>query len=189
VVLQEAAMTRMRTVRVNDGWAGAKLEKAEKNYEKWHDKEPDKVSEASFTFPKEVFEAGRIVQMLYESDKWEADGDMYPYVHDFDSKPPIYCAKTVGGLVPYGASRSTAALLCTRDLNGTVALAELAVVQEITVEIEDEDGNVAKQRFAFKQAPLLAGTVDNKTLVLFHSTGPLFINGGRMRITERGIVY
>lgn len=165
-------------------WTKAKLEKARANFKAWHDKHPTETVEEQYTFPDYVYRCGRIVEMIYESDKWEEDGDMYPYIHEFESKPPVFCLEESEVFEPADAPRSVRDLLCVRDLDGDVPLTMLAFVSEVTLEFSGGE----KQRFHFKNTPVMAGTLDNRTLVVFHDKGPIFISGGAMRITPRGIV-
>lgn len=161
------------------------LEKAKANYKKWHQKDPKSVDDNSYDFPAKVFYCGAVEYMIYESDKWEDDGDFHWYEHDFDSSPPIYAPRSARILTPSKHRfRRTPRLLCVDDEMGEVPLTMLACVLEMVVKTPSK-----KQKFVFSEPPVMAGTPDNKTLVIFSDAGPLFISGGRMRITERGIVY
>lgn len=162
------------------------VEKASKNFQSWHQKDPSGVVEQTYDFPARVHYAGKMLYMVYESDKWEKDGDFYPYEHDFDSHPSFYVPRYATKLKPdLRRYRSGKRLLCVPDLTGDVPLTMLAIVAEMV--IKQRDGK--RQKFTFKELPVMAGTQDNKTLVIFSDEGPLFVSGGRMRITERGIVH
>ena len=76
-------------------------------------------------------------------------------------------------------------MLCVRDIDGDVPLTMLAIVMEMVV--KHSDGT--RQKYVFPEPPVMAGTTNNRTLVIFSSKGPLFVSGGRMRITPRGIVH
>lgn len=177
----------MRKLRPNEAQqriSSLQLKRALENFKAWHDKDASKVHEQDYDFPSFVYSCARVVEMIYESDKWEDDGDMYPYIHDFESRPWLYAPEDFEVLDPSNTHRSVRALLCVSNLDGPVPLTLLAVVNEITVEFSGGE----RQRYYFKNPPILAGTTDNQTLVMFHDDGPLFINGGKMRITPRGIV-
>jgi len=161
------------------------LEKAKRNYKAWHQKDFDDVITESYAFPDKVFYAGRMEYMVYESDKWEDDGDFYFYEHDFDSRPSFYVPRRARSFLPSKYRfRRTPRLLCVDDILGDVPLTALAIVIEMLV-----DGSEGRQKFVFKEPPVLAGTPDNKTLVIFSDKGPLFVSGAKMRVTERGIVH
>ncbi len=157
-----------------------KLSKAEQVWTMWHQKdEPRQLVEAEWDFPDFVFHAGQADTIVYSSDKWEDDGDFHDYVHDFDSRPSVYAYAGDGN------ERSVARLLGVRDLSGDMPLTVLAIVKEF---IYTPLGH-PRQCVRFADPPLLCTTNDKKTLVILsEERGAIFVRGGTMHVTERGIV-
>lgn len=148
-------------------------------YRMWHAKDPTKAFELTFDFPDVVGRLGRAARIVYWSDKWEAPGDGYHYEHDFDSAPPVYCESVDG-------STSVEKLMGVRGLNDTQsAWPILAEVCELSVRLDDTD---KIKTFRFKKPPLMLTSADKKTLCILYKKEPLFIRGGRMVVTARGIV-
>ncbi len=145
-------------------------------YADWHQKPVKRFVEKQFTFPQNVFCAGRAVSIVYSSDKWEKDGDAFTYVHDFSSGPSLYrtTPKT-------GAGKDTRKLLGVDDLNGLIPMVQLAHVLEIVVENSHKRWTIA---FA-SRTPLMS-LLDRKTLVILHRQ-PIFIKGGKMSVRAPGI--
>lgn len=164
-----------RRRKVASDSVGAAIER----YKMWHQKEPDRVDEHSYQFPEQVRCMGRAVEILYESDKWEDDGEMYDYVHRFDSRPFLY------GVEGAGEVKSVCKLLRIDDINGRISMATLAGVLQLMW--EDDEGNPHQKVFD-SHKPLMTCTNDRKTIVIFTARGPLFVNGEAMTVTERGIV-
>lgn len=152
--------------------------KAVKTYETWHQKEAKKLQPITYDFPESVFCVGRAVHILYYSDKWEKDGDGYEYSHDFDTKPFVY---TVEG---QGTRKGVKSLLGVKSLNTQIAMPILAVTKEMT--IVTTGGK--EKRIQLAGAPFLCCSNNRKTLVIFVDDDPIFINGGKMIVTARGIV-
>lgn len=165
----------------------SKLNRAHRNYAMWHQKNPSEVLTPKYEFYKEAFKIGRIEQLWYSSDKWEDDGDFKTYYHDFDSKPPIYVAECSPLITPANESLPTAKtsrLLGVSNVDGTVPLTLLSYAIELTINYGKH-----KKRFKFRsEQPPVCGTPDNKTLVILSRDGPIFVRGGKMCITARGIV-
>ena len=161
-----------------------KLHAAQSNYRTWHQKEPDKVYEAAVAFPTRMVQVGEAETIEYHSDKWEEDGNIYPYVHDFDSKPAVYMDPD---LVEGGSHFvSTQKLLGGGSLRAEHAVAILATVANFSF---DPVGGGKRQRFDFAEQPLLVCTNDMKcVIILSQQLGPIVIRGGSMVVTERGIV-
>lgn len=147
-----------------------------KNYEMWHEKGVRQVQEKKFTFPKELFRAGRAVEIVYSSDKWEKDGDNFDYSHSYGSGVSVYRAKP-----KVGAARDTCKLLHVDDLNGTIPMVQLAYVKELVVENDGE-----RWPLVFARPPMLVTLLDLRTLVILHRD-PIFIRGGKMVVRAPGI--
>lgn len=164
-----------------------KLQRAASTYRMWHQKHPDRVDATDYHFPDRICPVGFADAIVYESDKWEADGDFYDYHHEFDSDPEVFME---GDVAPFAPSRtvSTARLLRTPDVRdtSTTSMPLLATVK--TLVIKPFDGG-PKHNLNFRNPPPLCCTTDKKTLVILSETmGPIIISGGRMVITDRGIV-
>lgn len=152
--------------------------KPEKIYEMWHQKEVKTAKTRRFTFPEEVFVLGKAETIDYDSDKWERDREFYPYGHNFDSHPTVYGAKGTG------ARKSVASLLGVRDPNNSEW--EMPVLAYCTELCYDDGVGLRKLRFAGRV--VLTCSNDRKTLVILSNSRPVFIRGGQMIATERGIV-
>lgn len=146
-------------------------------YQMWHRKPVRAWKERKFDFPARVGRVGRAVSIVYESDKWEKDGALFNYVHDFSSGPVVYRA---GG--KSAAARDTRGLLGVSDLKGLIPLVQLATVVEVIV-----DNGKKRWPLAFSNQPPLMTTLDTKTLVIL-CRDPIFISGGEMRVRAPGIV-
>lgn len=150
--------------------------KIERTYEMWHQKNVDAAFEQEIDFPEGLACVGRAETIYYESDKWEKDGHFVLYVHEFDSGPFVYFGE--------GEDVSTKHLLGVRNLRGELALPVLAFVTSLTYARD----NKPHKTLNFKDPPTLVCTADRKTLVIFSKEkGPIFISGGKMVVTERGI--
>ncbi len=145
-------------------------------YRMWHQKHPTKVFSMTFDFPELVGELGKALRIVYWSDKWEDKGG-YFYEHDFDSRPPVFSSTDEGGV-------GTHRLLRTQSVHDEMQLPVLAEVHELSV--DTKAGGV--KTFAFKKPPVMCCTADKKTLVVLYKRDPILIRGGRMHVTERGIV-
>lgn len=149
----------------------------EDRYETWHQKPVKSFKTNQFTFSPTVYSVGKAVSIWYRSDKWEKDGEVYDYTHDFSSRPTVYRPKPKNG-----QGKDTRALLGVGDLHGIVPLTALAVVKELTVE-----KNGVTRAIQFARPPKLTATRDMKTLVIL-SPEPIFIRGGKMVVGAPGIM-
>lgn len=170
-----------------------RLQKAEDHFRLWHQKNPRQIFEIDYDFPEYVDCIGRADAILYASDKWERDGDFFDYIHDFSSLPFVYACEGAFDLPPYGRPKSVKQLLRATDLDEEFALPILAGVRQLVVCPVNEEGprsNPAqKQYIDFRDPPMLCCSPDLKTLVIFsEERGPIFVRGGQMVVTERGIV-
>lgn len=148
-------------------------------YRMWHQKAPKEVQGTTYDFPEDISALGVAMRIVYWSDKWEADGKGYHYEHDFDSRPPVY-----GDMSSKSKRRvDTARLLCVDSVHEQMEFAVLAEVCELSVDVKGE----GIKTFSFVRPPLMLCTADKKSLVLLHDK-PIVIRGGKMRVTERGIV-
>ncbi len=152
--------------------------KPESVYKMWHQKDVRRVNTRSFEFPEEVFLMGRAENIDYASDKWERDNDFYPYGHYFDSHPFVY------GTRGNGRGKDTRSLLQVDDLNGEWDMPVLAYCTQL---VYDDNGQMRKLRFSGRVT--LTCSNDRKTLVVLSNARPVFIRGGKMIVTDRGIVH
>lgn len=154
----------------------------------WHQKEPREIIPTSFKFPKKMVPVGKANRILYRSDKWEEDGDFYTYYHDFDSHPTVYTTEKsplAKGLRSNGEEKiDVADFLGMEHINAELSLPLLATTMELI--ITGEDGK--KRTKKFRLEPPLCCTSDLKTLVILSDDIPIIIRGGKMVVTERGIV-
>lgn len=159
----------------------------------WHQKEPREIVEATYDFPDEVVPVGKAQRILYSSDKWEEDGDFYTYFHDFDSHPTVYAPSTSawakkrankGTKHARGKALDVARTLKMAHVDDELQLPLLAKTLELI--IVDVEGK--KQSRKFRGDTPLCCTSDLKTLVILADDGPVIIRGGKMVVTERGIV-
>lgn len=154
------------------------LEQAFERYRMWHQKHPSKVEKRSFEFPPTVYAMGTARDIVYSSDKWERKGNNFDYHHTFDSHPTVY------GLKGSGRAKSVKQLLQVDDLDGTFPLPVLADVKELVL----HDGKKERKISFVSHLPLLCCTLDKQGLVIFADNDPMFIRGGTMVVTPRGIV-
>lgn len=155
-------------------------------YEMWHQKHPEEVKEVSVDWPDVVYCIGRAEEIIYKSDKWEKKNDFFTYFHVFDTRPYVYCSKK-SDLMDFANNRkrSVSRLLNVRDLKNTpVAAPYLAKTVQLTLSLNNGDGTTLHLR----NHPALCCTLDKKTLIVCLKDDLLFINGGKMSVTERGIV-
>lgn len=163
----------------------SKLPQAEDSWRMWHQKEPREHHEVFYNFPTHVFRVGTAETITYRSDKWEDDGKFFDYVHEFDSHPEVFMLEDKRQN-PHAKSVSVQKLLGTRDLKGELALPILAHTKELIISPDDAE---VDHCIRFSDGPLLCCTTDHLTLVIFSDKkGPIFIRGGKMKVTERGIV-
>jgi hypothetical protein len=150
-------------------------------YRLWHQKEAEEDIEV-LDLPLEaieVFHAGRADSILYVSDKWEDDGNVYDYSHEFDSGPSVYMEDGEGDQGDVEELLQTAV-----SARAKAPFPVLAGVKELI--LVDDDGN--KRVLRFKVTPMLLMTLDKRgLLILSKELGPIYIRGGKMHVTERGI--
>lgn len=154
------------------------LDSAARVYRMWHKKHAEEVIEAEYPLDEvDVFYAGIGDSILYSSDKWEEDGDFWDYIHEFDSGPSVFLAE--GDDAPVDPRN-----LMRNDLDGELALPVLAFVKEL-IFVRD-DGS--KRSLRFRSPPIMSCSEDKKALVILtDNIGPIYVRGGKMHITERGI--
>lgn len=155
------------------------LRRAENLFRLWHQKHPNEDDHQRMTtsFAPVVGYVGHAQSIVYLSDKWEDDGDFHPYEHDFDSHPMAFSRDGEG------REKDTAHLLGVPSVNGAWAMPLLAYVQSVT--LDDGRGPFTVK---FPDFPVMTCSPDRKTLVILHRPAHVFIRGGTMTITERGIV-
>lgn len=176
-------------------------------YREWHQKEPDfsKSVETTFDFPEKVSVIGTAFRIIYSSDKWEPkpylydhyfgtysekgfepydlDGNFNPHEHGWKPEASVYGVAEKGAKV--GEKIETQRLLGVQSFAEQLPLPILATVQSLTC----HDGSKAQRTVFGGRQPLLCSTLDKRTLVIFDFPSVILINGGTMRVTERGIVH
>lgn len=162
--------------------------KAHDTFRMWHQKDPRKeipVSGVKLLDELDFGCIGRATEIKYTSDKWEIDGDFFPYVHDHASRPGVYVplSKT-SPEEQIGRTRSTLSLLGLRKQPRTLEVAQLGTVDELT--FIDADGEEQVQ--AYGRQALLLSTPDRKGVLILAGKRPIIVRGGEMRVTSRGIV-
>ena len=159
------------------------VEKSVKNYELWHQKHPDRVVRMSNKHldEKDFCTIGRAVQIIYKSDKWEEDGNVFTYDHDFSSAPSVYCPASHVDIV--GGYRHRNNLLGHAHTNPFPAT---MLAHVVSLDVMDAEGEIFALTGVSK-ARLLC-TPDRKALIIPTRSTVFIIRGGKMRVTERGIV-
>ncbi len=160
-----------------DGAIDRHIDKGVKVYQEWHAKEPNDIVKIKVPrgLPVEVFAIGKALQIAYRSGKWKKGNATDDYEHDTKwSDPPTIYHDTGDG-----RARTTESFL-KNDV-----IVHLGECLEIIG--EDPTGEPIEVAIG-KKLPKLVCTNDYKTLIVLHNDGPIFINGGSMRVTERGIV-
>ncbi len=181
------------------------MTRADANHRMWHQRDPDQEYRLKVNYPDEMMEIGEAKECLYWSNKWKrrcvdcsaicevkvcrCGGDtieavgVYELFRHKHTDPVVYVARTQ----KHGIYTDTARLLGVRDFRGRIPIAELGFCDEITW--RRPDGRMESQHFG-KRSAVLLGTENRKTLVIVSKRGQCFmIAGGRMRITEWGIVH
>lgn len=148
--------------------ASRKLAKAVSNYEMWHQRRAKKITKASFSFPGHVSKIGRAIEILYRSDKFETDGKFYDYSHTFDSRPFVYGQD--------GSSDEDA-------VSGELSLPLLGTVKWLLIKTAS-----GEETLTFPRGTILSCSSDRKTVIILNKGDPLFVRGGKMVVTKRGIV-
>lgn len=162
--------------------------RAEDLFREWHDKEPREFLRRNEPLlDHEKFCCiGRGFSVLYESDKWEKDGEAYPYIHDFESRPGVWVVEE--HCLPeerIGKPVKTTTLLGLRTPKSALHVVQLAFAKELIV--EGKDGRRFELDLGKNGSPMYS-TLDKKALLIPTSNGPILVRGGKMVITSRGIV-
>ena len=152
-------------------------------YHEWHDKDPTKLTSIKVDLPVDVGQMGKVTMIAYRSGKWLKSGKTEDYEHPFESGPFIYHEDGDGRLKQV-SSMIRQAGSSEGNPKGLPVLIDLGKCIELTLETPEG----GEDEIILRGAPKLCCTPDKKTLVILHSDGPLFIKGGRMRVTNRGIV-
>jgi hypothetical protein len=163
------------------------LKRGEDLYRLWHSKDPKKTAtkKVKGLSASHFCAVGHAKEITYASDKWEKDGEVHLYVHDFDSRPKIWLpANEVSEDEVIGRPRKTASLLGGGYSNGALVVALLATVEEFV--FIDHEGVDA--RLPVGRGTHLYSTLDKKTLIITVPGGPLLVRGAAMKVTGRGIV-
>lgn len=153
----------------------------------WNQKEVRSVSPAEYDFPEVVVPVGKADRILYSADKWEEDGDFFTYYHDFDSHPFVYTEKGASmtkGISGKGKGIDVAQVFGVETVDDSWSVPVLAYALELIW--TTPDGRKAKKKF--KKDTIMSCAEDLKTLCILSEDAPVFIRGGSMVITERGIV-
>lgn len=153
----------------------------------WNQKEVRSVAPAEYDFPEVVFPVGRADRILYSADKWEEDGDFFTYYHDFDSHPIVYTEKgapMMKGVRSNGQPLDVPDVFNVETVDDQWSIPVLAYVLELFW--TKPDGTKAKKKF--KKDTIMTCAEDLQTLCILSEDAPVFIRGGSMEITERGIV-
>ena len=153
-------------------------------YNIWHSKDPSSIKSIKFSMPDVVRRVGKGVMIAYRSSKWEKSGKTHDYEHELTSGPSVY--HEFGD----GREKMVSSMLKSTspsDVNpsGSPVLIELGKCIEL---ILSEPGSDELSEISMSGNPKLCCTTDMKTLVILHKDGPIFINGGKTKVTSRGIV-
>ncbi len=160
------------------------MSKGERNYKMWHAKEPNKVVRKKVRALNEKYACpvGTGVQILYKSAKWETKN--FEYVHDFGTPKVYFLESQTRAGEAVGKKRTVNGLVCAKTKSSAPEMALLGTVDELTY--KDNTGEIVSIS-GIRGAKLL-GCPDNKGLLILSKRGPIFIRGGKMRVTARGIV-
>lgn len=74
----------------------ASKKQAEERFRIFHSKEPRELIEIDVDQPTRWGLSGRVIQVYYDSDKWEEDGHLVGYYHPHDSKAGVFCYEPMG---------------------------------------------------------------------------------------------
>ena len=145
------------------------LKKALELYKTFYQFEPSSVVESSLTMPKSVSRVGRMVSIMYASNKWERKTNYYK--HDHES--PVY-------LYEPGAGTKVPKFIASVD-----AMPTLGKCMGLVYHDGDEE-----QTIAFTGCDLYA-IPSGKALVVVKSSRSVvaLIWGGKLGVEGRGIVY
>ena len=154
-------------------------------YRMWHEKDPNKPTKKVMDFPEDMFAVGKATHIMYESDKWEEDGDFHRYIHKFTSLPTLYAQD--GGCLPSDvepyADKLTSKLLGVPELVGEYGFPILASV----ISLRWDDGHKARKITFKSYKPVMSCSVNQKTVAIF-ADELLLINGGTMVVAAPGIM-
>lgn len=185
---------KLREADVKRMFGEKAAQKAAEMYRMWHQKHPDGFGAAEYDEPSRFQQLGHVVHGSYYSDKWEEDGRGYLYVHDFTSKPALYGDEVMAECVIKGDRKrgkavfkpSADVLRC--DLQEPVVLAFMCMFKTLTV----MDGTTKVDvDLTAENAPAFC-LPDKKGILVFVGTDEpacLVIRGGKMVVTDRGIVH
>lgn len=153
-----------------------RVNKAEKVYKEWHQKDPKRVTKKSRHVPDTMYKIGKAKEILYQSAKWEKKN--FTYIHG-PMTSTVYWEKCLEDDDPEHATKT----LVGGSLD-TIPLTHLGEVLEFTV--EDNEGEEYSMPLSGK--PMLCSTVDKKAIVILDSGGLIIARGGSMRVDSRGII-
>jgi hypothetical protein len=148
----------------------------------WHQKDPTEAWTMTYDFPERLPFLGTALRIIYWSDKWEKPGEGYHYEHDFDSRPPAY-GDFRKSKSSSPTTHDTSKLLNVDRVDEQMAFPILAEVVELSLDVPGE----GIRTLQFKKPPLMLCSKDKKALIILHDK-PIIVRGGRMRVTDRGIV-
>lgn len=166
--------------------------KAEKVFEMWHKKSPNRVGALKLGCDEKdiMVCVGKAHNIVYRSGKWESGRKTNDYVHHFDSKPSVYMLGFVlesqGADVPSRKEKAVEQLLAkARNADGQFAVAELATPLSFGL----DDGTTEGDDIDISSGARVYGAVDQKTVIIVDPKWKLIvIRGGQMYFDERGIV-
>jgi hypothetical protein len=147
-------------------------------YREWNERDPDKVSVVKVDLPPDgiVGAIGKGVMIAYRSNKWQKDKSTtedYQHDHDKNSPPTIYHESGEGRIKSVDSMLKNDEII---DLGHCIELVG-----------EGPDGEVLEFKISESKKARLVCTNDKKTLIILQSGGPIFITGGVMKVTARGI--
>jgi len=141
-------------------------------YTEWHAKEADKIESIKLHLPECVYAVGKGEMIAYRSGKWQDGSAKEDYEHDFTSRPTVYHQDGEGREVKVSSF-----------LKNDVLVYLGTALELLYIGLDGDDYEIP-----LKKGTILACTTDKKTVVILHQNGPIFIKGGNMRVTARGIV-
>lgn len=160
---------------------------AHDTFRMWHQKEPRKEipTKVDLLDEPEFVCIGHATEIRYTSDKWEIDGNFFPYVHDHTSRPGVWIPASKASPEEFiGRPRKTLSLLGLRSRPRRLEVAQLGTADELT--FVDSTGEEHVQGFGKRS--LLLSTPDRLGVLILDGKRPIIVRGGQMRVTARGIV-
>lgn len=154
-------------------------------YRMWHEKMPQESFSEKVDIPPSMFAVGEATHIIYESDKWEDDGDYHRYIHKFTSRPTLYAqngAVLPDDVEPFDEMESNRLLGVTR-VAGKYGFPVLANVHQLTW----DDGQCVRKLSFRSYQPVMSCSVDQQTLVIF-ADELLMVHGGSMVVSAPGII-